>query len=229
MYYCTNVHNILCVLNVYTQYILCTLFYFSVPPPFLFLFLTSLLSLLLHSLYSLHFPFLSPPPPPPPLPPPVPEGVPQPSVTATGIRNQLLVAWQPPSQPNGVILLYYIERALKDSENFTRLANVSGSSFFFFADLTARPFTEYDYRIVAVNSVGASAGPVTSVLSPEAGETSRHSKQAFLLHTSCFAASSCKGRRSLRDLHHIAGNLSKFQHVCVTISPYLCNNFTMFV
>ena len=103
---------------------------------------------------------------------PVPEGVQAPTVTPTNVENQLLVAWQPPDQPNGVILLYHVERALRGSGDFIRLGNVTNSQFLLFADLTTQPFTEYDYRIVAVNSAGLTAGPATSILSPEAGKSS---------------------------------------------------------
>ena len=99
----------------------------------------------------------------------VPEGVPAPTVT-NGIPGQVLVTWQTPDRPNGVIQYFTIERALGGEENFVQLGNVTAGSFLLFGDRTVEPFTEYDYRITAVNSAGSATGPIGSILTPETGQ-----------------------------------------------------------
>lgn len=39
----------------------------------------------------------------------------------------------------------------------------------FYGDTGIKPYTNYSYRIVAVNSAGSAVGPPSSILTPEAG------------------------------------------------------------
>lgn len=98
----------------------------------------------------------------------VPEGVPAPSVSE-GVPGQVFVTWRSPDQPNGDILYYIVERAQED-ETFVLLDNITAGSFRIFGDFSIEPYTEYNYRIVAVNSAGSATGPATSFLTPEAGQ-----------------------------------------------------------
>lgn len=79
----------------------------------------------------------------------------------------MIVSWSAPTQPNGVILYYIIERA--QEERYIELANVTANGLFIFGDILIEPYTEYSYRIVAVNSAGSATGPSRSLLTPEAG------------------------------------------------------------
>ena len=97
----------------------------------------------------------------------VPEGVPAPTLN-DGVPGQVIVTWQPPDQPNGEILYYLVERAQGDEE-YSLLFNVTADSVPIFGDLSVEPYTEYEYRIVAVNSAGSASGPATTILTPEAG------------------------------------------------------------
>ena len=98
----------------------------------------------------------------------VPEGVPAPFV-AESISDTVLISWDSPAAPNGIILNYYIERATVGGANFTRIGTVAGGATRVFVDTTTLPFTEYEYRIVAENSAGSAAGPSTTFTTPEAG------------------------------------------------------------
>ena len=101
--------------------------------------------------------------------PTVPEGVPSPFVNEVG--GTVLVSWMVPATPNGNILRYYIERApLGGSGNFTQIGLVEGSASRVFADTNTLPFTSYEYRIVAENGAGMTAGPATEFTTPEAGK-----------------------------------------------------------
>ena len=98
----------------------------------------------------------------------VPEGVPAPDVN-NGVSGQVLVTWSAPARPNGEILYYVIERAENRDEEFIQRQNHTPSMLNVFGDTLVEPFTEYRYRIVAVNSAGSGTGPATSILTPEAG------------------------------------------------------------
>ena len=103
-----------------------------------------------------------------PLPFAVPEGVPAPTLN-DGVPGQVIVTWQPPDQPNGEILHYLVQRAQGDGD-YDQLLNLTAIAIRIFGDLSVEPYTEYKYRIVAVNSAGSANGPATSILTPEAGE-----------------------------------------------------------
>ena len=66
------------------------------------------------------------------------------------------VKWKAPLKPNGLILRYLVHRRLRGSTGTGLLVNrVDGKTYSFTnagAELT--PYTEYEYRITAVNSVG---------------------------------------------------------------------------
>lgn len=98
----------------------------------------------------------------------VPEGV-QPPIVSNAVSGQVFVRWEEPTQPNGIILYYILERAQNEDEEFIQLDNITAGELLLFGDLTVDPYTEYRYRIVAVNSAGSATGPESSILTPEAG------------------------------------------------------------
>ena len=83
------------------------------------------------------------------------------------ITGQVLITWEEPTQPNGIILYYQVERSLNGSHEYIQLSNES--SLLVFGDATVEPYTGYSYRIVAVNSAGSATGPTSTILTPEAG------------------------------------------------------------
>ena len=85
------------------------------------------------------------------------------------IPGQALVTWVAPSHSNGQLLYYLIERAEDGREEYTQLHNGSASGLLVFGDSPVEPYTNYSYRIVAVNSAGSTTGPATRILTLEAG------------------------------------------------------------
>ena len=86
------------------------------------------------------------------------------SISSTAV----VVTWQPPSQPNGQLLGYNLYRST-DGEQAVLLKSVN-SSVFHFVDSSFAPYTSYMYYIEAENSAGKTAGPSSTVVSPEAGQ-----------------------------------------------------------
>ena len=83
------------------------------------------------------------------------------------------VNWERPTNPNGIITAYYVERVLMSDDNITwntiafGFANTTNLTHI---DITARPFTLYIYRIIVENGAGRTPSPYTSFLTPEAGK-----------------------------------------------------------
>ena len=100
----------------------------------------------------------------------VPEGLAAPFVSGSS-GQPVLIVWATPLSPNGVILTYRVERRLRtDDSTLVTIATLPGStSALVFGDQTNNPFTEYSYRVVAVNSAGGVASDFTPFLTPEAG------------------------------------------------------------
>ena len=103
-----------------------------------------------------------------------PEGFAAPVVqnTSFGIAE---IKWERPTNPNGIITVYLIERALmSDDNNVTWIniatINVNESTSLVYIDTTAEPFTMYIYRIIAENGGGNTSSSYTSFLTPEAGK-----------------------------------------------------------
>lgn len=96
----------------------------------------------------------------------VPEGIPAPLVT-DGISRTVLVSWDLPTSPNGIVLFFLVERTFDGS--FVQIGSVNGTSVRVFVDQDTVPFTSYQYRIVAVNSAGSGTGASTNFTTPEAG------------------------------------------------------------
>ncbi|KAM5165253.1 usherin [Mantella aurantiaca] len=72
------------------------------------------------------------------------------------------LAWNGPQYPNGKILIYEVyRRTLKDFQEVTPTVLVYNSSSLSFQDVTLLPFTEYEYKVWAVNSAGRTSSPWT--------------------------------------------------------------------
>jgi len=97
-----------------------------------------------------------------------------PSLTSTG-PTTVVVSWQPPIGPNGVVRLYRIQRrqrarSASTSSESGLLINVVNGSVHTFTDvgIDLRPFTLYEYSITAVNSEGEVSSNWTDVRTMEA-------------------------------------------------------------
>lgn len=98
----------------------------------------------------------------------VPEGVSAPFISSIGQR--VLISWDIPARPNGIILAYRVERSLLDEDNFTLIGSLDGSAAArVLVDINTEPFTTYEYRVVAENSAGFTVGPSANYTTPEAG------------------------------------------------------------
>lgn len=83
------------------------------------------------------------------------------------------INWERPTNSNGIIITYYVERALMSDDNITwvTIATVNATQEnLTHTDVTAKPFTLYIYRIIAENGAGHTASSYTSFLTPEAGK-----------------------------------------------------------
>ena len=82
----------------------------------------------------------------------------------------VVVAWQPPSQPNGPLLGYNLYRSTGGEQAV--LLTFVNSSVFHFIDSSVAPFTTYMYYIEVENIAGKTSGPSATIVSPEAGQLS---------------------------------------------------------
>ena len=99
---------------------------------------------------------------------------PPPVLTSNG-PTTVIVSWESPANPNGVILLYRIRRRewvpsdLSASESGVLVNVVNGSvQTFVNVGIDLKPFTVYEYSITAVNSQGETSSNWTTVRTLEA-------------------------------------------------------------
>ena len=98
----------------------------------------------------------------------IPTGQGPPQLQATG-PTTVVITWEPPASPNGVIQQYRIQRRLKNSFAEVLIATRDGETLSFTNNAPElQPYTEYEYRITAVNSVGETSSPWVTVRTLEA-------------------------------------------------------------
>ena len=95
-----------------------------------------------------------------------PVGQAAPSVTALGPRR-VEISWEPPTQPNGIIILYEILRQEDDLVPTTVLNTIDTASQTF-VDRSVFPATIYGYAIAANNSAGRVVSDFRTLTTPEA-------------------------------------------------------------
>lgn len=85
-----------------------------------------------------------------------------------------VINWERPTNSNGIIIAYYVERALILDDNSTwiniAIVYANETTNLTHIDTTANPFTLYIYRIIAENRAGRTPSPYASFLTPEAGK-----------------------------------------------------------
>ena len=84
------------------------------------------------------------------------------------------INWERPTNSNGIITTYHIERALMSDDNITWInivtIYINETTNLAYIDTTAKPFTLYIYRIIVENRAGSTPSSYTSFLTPEAGK-----------------------------------------------------------
>ena len=110
----------------------------------------------------------------------VPEGFAAPVVRSTPFGMAEII-WEQPTNSNGIIIAYFVERALmSDNVTWMNIATVNVSANetdLTHIDTTAKPFTVYIYRITVENGAGRTSSPYTSFLTPEAGKLLNYTKK----------------------------------------------------
>ena len=97
-----------------------------------------------------------------------PAGQVTPTLVAQSPRS-VEVTWVPPSQPNGIILMYEILR--QDDGLPATLSSIyrtNNTLNLNFVDITVRPAMEYRYLIRAINSAGQTDSALSPIITPEA-------------------------------------------------------------
>ena len=84
------------------------------------------------------------------------------------------INWERPTNSNGIITAYHVERALMSDDNVTWIniatIDINETTDLAYIDTTAQPFTTYIYRVIVENRAGSTTSPYTSYLTPEAGK-----------------------------------------------------------
>ncbi|XP_072265966.1 usherin isoform X2 [Pyxicephalus adspersus] len=91
-----------------------------------------------------------------------PDSQPSPLIDVQTNSHTPFLAWNGPQYPNGKILVYEVyRRTLNDLQVMTPTELVYNGSSMSFQDVTLLPFTEYEYKVWAVNSAGKTSSPWT--------------------------------------------------------------------
>ena len=88
--------------------------------------------------------------------------------TTGDIAGNIVVLWGSPQTPNGIILVFTVQRS-SGGGNYSTVATVAAAAFPSYLDSQIVPFTNYCYRVIAANSVGSTTGPPQCLLTPQAG------------------------------------------------------------
>lgn len=97
-----------------------------------------------------------------------PRGLSAPRLVSTSGRT-VVIEWDPPSEPNGIIQKYLIQRRVVGGGNPSNVAEVNASLSRRYVDNTARPITVYQYRIIAYNSGPGQPSPYNNVTTGQGG------------------------------------------------------------
>lgn len=81
----------------------------------------------------------------------------------------VIIEWDPPSVPNGIIQKYLIQRRLIAGGNPSVISEVNASLPRRYVDNTAQPVTAYQYRIIAFNSGPGDPSPYSNITTGQGG------------------------------------------------------------
>jgi len=105
----------------------------------------------------------------------------------------VVIEWDPPTIPNGILQKYLIQRRVVGSDNPSNVAEVNATLSRRYVDNTARPITAYQYRIIAYNSGPGEPSPYSNVTTGEGGKTGGSVGQ----RAACAGTPSCQTSPSL--------------------------------
>lgn len=94
----------------------------------------------------------------------------------------MVIEWDPPTIPNGIIQKYLIQRRVVGGGNPSNVAEVNASLSRRYVDNTARPITAYQYRIIAYNSGPGEPSPYSNVTTGEGGKSDLTSCKVVSTH-----------------------------------------------
>lgn len=113
-----------------------------------------------------------------------PQGLSAPRLSSPTGRT-VIIEWDPPAVPNGVILKYQIQRRLMSGGNPSVISEVNSSLARRHVDNTVQPLTAYQYRLIAFNSGPGDPSPYSNITTGQGGKCAcacRHAK-VYLLQT----------------------------------------------
>lgn len=76
----------------------------------------------------------------------------------------VILEWQPPALPNGIIILYQVFR----TDRMFAIYNTSDPNVTSYGDMHLQPYTQYRYKVRTLNSAGATESLVVSVTTRQA-------------------------------------------------------------
>ena len=84
--------------------------------------------------------------------------------------TMIRIAWTPPAFANGMLTGYNIFRSITSLNGSQTLIAFVSAPTLMYSDSNVAPYTEYGYRIEAINDAGSVASPLASITSEEAGK-----------------------------------------------------------
>eukprot|EP00118_Oscarella_pearsei_P005184 m.23504 g.23504 ORF g.23504 m.23504 type:complete len:5054 (+) comp28492_c0_seq1:2267-17428(+) len=100
------------------------------------------------------------------------EGISVPSLSSVTARS-VVVQWQQPDFPNGIVLAYYVQRQQQTSNTTVDVAKLQPSTFRYLDDSNdLKPHTTYLYRIKVENLAGNGTGSFSNVTTKQAAPQS---------------------------------------------------------
>lgn len=111
-----------------------------------------------------------------------PQGLSAPRLSSPTGRT-VIIEWDPPAVPNGVILKYQIQRRLMSGGSPSVISEVNASLSLRYVDNTVQPLTAYQYRVIAFNSGPGDPSPYSNITTGQGGKCAcacRHAKVYLL-------------------------------------------------
>lgn len=96
-----------------------------------------------------------------------PRGLRAPTLSSRTSRT-VMIEWESPSEPNGILQKYVVQRRLLIGGNVGDVGEVN-ASVRKYTDNTVRPVTAYAYRIIAYSAVRGEPSPYSNITTGQGG------------------------------------------------------------